>query len=239
VITLILPIHNKGSVLDYVFSDLQQLMQAYISAGEFRLLMINDGSTDNSAEVIERIRKEHNYVSVRSLPENKGKGFAIIEGLLMAEAQSRITGYLDADRDIDISIITSMIASIETGGSNLAIGSKYLPKSKISAPLSRRILSRVFRFLTRCLLDLKVSDTQTGIKLFDREFLHMCKNNKFSAHSFSFDLELLTLASKNNLNISEHPVTITKDFGGNVSFVSGMNALQDLMVLRNRYKSGD
>jgi glycosyltransferase involved in cell wall biosynthesis len=95
--------------------------------------MINDGSTDNSAEVIERIRKEHNYVSVRSLPENKGKGFAIIEGLLMAEAQSRITGYLDADRDIDISIITSMIASIETGGSNLAIGSKYLPKSKISA----------------------------------------------------------------------------------------------------------
>ena len=233
-ITLILPIYNEGNDLDHVFSRIQDMMKSYISSGEFRLVMINDGSTDNSAEIIKRIRNEHSYVSAKFLPENRGKGFAIIEGLGIVDARSQITGFLDADRDIDISIITRMIESIETDGFNLAIGSKYLPNSKISAPISRKILSRVFRLLTKSLLNIGVSDSQTGIKLFDQGFLHLCKKNHFSVFSFSFDLELLVLASMNNLKISEHPVTITKAFGGNISFESGMNALRDVIILRKR-----
>jgi glycosyltransferase involved in cell wall biosynthesis len=166
------------------------------------------------------------------LDKNLGKGAALLIGFSNVSKKADIIGFIDADLDISPSCIKKMISDLVKDNTDMAIGSKYHPDSQVSISLRRKILSQIYRILMQALIGLNVSDTQTGVKFFKRDFLTIILSHEFHTESFAFDIELLLLASKNQIRILEHPVEMKKQFNSSVGIQNGLKALRDLVVIR-------
>jgi glycosyltransferase involved in cell wall biosynthesis len=129
---------------------------------------------------------------------SKGKGWALREGL--KEAKGNVICFLDSDMDIHPRMIRRLLPFIDDY--DIVVGTK-----KIQGLWCRKIVTLLSRIYIRLLFNIGV-ETQTGIKLFKRYVLEDWKED-----NFSFDLEILAKAKKNNYKMIEVPIeaTITKN----------------------------
>jgi glycosyltransferase involved in cell wall biosynthesis len=200
-VSLVLPAFNEG---DHIQESLRQLDCSFIGcAWQPEIIVVDDGSVDDTALKAWQYTKEKNNVKIISYTRNNGKGFAAKVGFLAATGKTVIL--LDSDLDIDISQVEQYLRALSFG--DVVIGSKRHPQSEVDAPMLRRFLSRVFNMLVRLLTGLNVSDTQVGIKVFRKDvFLKVFKD--LSVKRYAFDVELLVLSKVYGLKIVELPVKL-------------------------------
>jgi hypothetical protein len=101
---------------------------------------------------------------------------------------------------------------LQQTGSDIVIGSKYHPESKIDYPFLRKIMSQGYVFLVRLLFNMPFRDTQSGIKVFHREILESVLPF-VNSRGYAFDIEMMLTAYKKGARIIEHPVVL--NFGKN------------------------
>ena len=150
-------------------------------------------------------------LKVYQLPHHQGKGATVRHG--MSKAKGDYIAFLDAGMQIDPNGISMLLEHLEWYEADIIVGSKRHPASIVNYPWDRRILSWGYYFLVRLLFNVKLKDTQPGIKIFRRQVLETILD-LLLVKNYAFDIEILAVARRFGFKrIYESPIKLDYDFG--------------------------
>ncbi len=169
---------------------------------DWEMIIADDGSTDQTVNLIEGL----GFANLRLLKadRNEGKGRAVQRGMLAARGKYVL--FADADNSTPVEEIEKVLAKLESGDYDVAIGSRAAEGAQETArsPL-RQLMSNGLRSLIRYVFRFGVKDTQCGFKMYTAEAAHRLHGAQ-TIKGFSFDLEVLYLAFKLHYRVAEVPV---------------------------------
>lgn len=227
VISIVIPMYNQSA---YIVSSLSGLKRVLDSIGRsYEVIVVNDGSTDNTLDILQKESSQTANLKVLSYTPNKGKGHAVKTGILASKGQ--LVLFTDGDLDISPEIINDYFIELESY--DLVIASKRHPRSVVKSTLSRRFLSRVFNLIARLLTGIKASDTQAGLKAGNGKVLKKVFE-MIVVKRYAFDVELLAVASIMNLRIKELPVNIEISKRFKIKDIARM--FIDILAISYRYR---
>jgi glycosyltransferase involved in cell wall biosynthesis len=211
--SIVIPAFNEsariGTTLDKVLR--------YIAQRDWNaeVIAVNDGSRDNTAEIIQEFAAKRPTLRLLQNPGNRGKGYSVRNGMLHARGQVLL--FSDADLSSPIEEAEKLFTAVEQGA-DIAIGSRWL-QSELQTqrqPLYRQLFGRIFNLLLRTILGLKFKDTQCGFKAFSRHAAQTIFPLQ-RIERWGFDPELLYLARKFGLVVAEVPVAWAHSTGTRIS----------------------
>jgi dolichol-phosphate mannosyltransferase len=198
-ISIIIPIFNQGTKIPYSLEKIKQAVELAFS--NYELIVVDDGSTDGTLTILKDIAMTDEHVHIISYTPNRGKGYAVRQGVLHSHGDAVI--FLDGDLDISPDLVKDYVERLNT--SDLVIASKRHPDSIVRIPRSRGFLSRAFNLLIKMSLGIPQKDTQAGLKVGKGDIMRKIFRN-VSVNRYAFDVELLTIASILQLKVHEMPV---------------------------------
>ncbi|MDR0935014.1 MAG: glycosyltransferase family 2 protein [Erysipelotrichaceae bacterium] len=229
-LSIIIPCYNeaksiKENVIERVIPYLKKINLNY------ELILVNDGSKDNTANVINSIPD----ILSLSYEKNRGKGGAIKYGIEHASGDYVL--FMDADLSTDLSAIDELIPLI--GKYDLIIGSRHLKNSKmpVKQPLIRRFIGKMCRILVNMNFGFHLKDTQCGFKAIELEKAKFIASKQV-VEGFAFDVEYLYIAVLNKWTIKEIPVIWRNDRSSTVSiFKASSRFMKDMRLVKKNKKS--
>lgn len=235
-LSVVIPAYNEALRIG---DSLGKIVQ-YLRTRNFptELLVVDDGSKDNTVEIVEKARQ--NFPALRLLrnERNRGKGFSVRHGVL--EAQGELVLFTDADLSSPIEEANKLLSALESEHADSAVGSRALERRLIGIrqPFYREYSGRFFNLLVRAFTGLKIHDTQCGFKLFrsatTRRAFEMQRGE-----GFGFDPELLFLIRRLGGKIVEVPVRWNDNPATKVKFLRHSTQMFfDLAALRVRAMVG-
>jgi dolichyl-phosphate beta-glucosyltransferase len=231
--SLVIPCFNEATRIGATLRVALDYLTA--NAPKSELIVVNDGSTDETGAIARKILGETD-VATRLLENfpNRGKGSAVRSGLLAA--REPIGLFSDADLSTPLEETPKLIDPIANGEVDIAFGSRALDRSLIGVhqPWRREQAGRVFNLLVRVATGLPFWDTQCGFKAFR---LDVCRPILEAARidGFAFDVELLLFAQRAGLRIREIPVRWNHAEGSKVSFFrDSLRMLREVIAMRAR-----
>ena len=234
--SIIIPAYNEG---ERIPTSLEKVL-AYVTRnfpGRAEVIVVNDGSTDGTADIVREYARRNRAIRLIENPENRGKGYSVHNGMLHASGD--ILLFSDADLSAPIGESEKLFAALEAGA-DIAIGSRWLdPRLQIERqPLLREVLGRIFNLLLRIILRLRFKDTQCGFKAFTRRAADMifCRQK---IEGWGFDPELLFLADKGGLRVTEVAVEWAHSGRSKIhTLVDGPQMFLDILRVRWNYIKG-
>jgi dolichol-phosphate mannosyltransferase len=226
-ISIIIPVFNQEGKVRYALEKIEQTVELIF--GNYEVIVVNDGSTDATLSVLRDILERNPHLRILSYTPNRGKGYAVRHGVLHSRGQAVM--FLDGDLDISPESIKEYVEKLAT--SDLVIASKRHPRSSVSIPKSRALLSRTFNLLIRLATGLPQKDTQAGFKVGNGDIMRTIFRN-ISVKRYAFDVELFTIASILNLKVEEMPVIMKIDRKFRVKEI--LNMLVDVIRISYRYR---
>lgn len=210
-ISVLMPAYNEG---DRIFDN---LLMAWGTFKKFRflfeILVIDDGSSDNTKDEIKKAAAYHSEIKLVENQTNQGKGFALKNGF--AHATGNIIVFLDSDLEISPFQVGNLLKAMRDNNAEIAIGSKMHKKSNLNYPFSRKILSTGYYVIIRLLFNLPVKDTQSGIKAYRRDVLDELFP-KILCKKYAFDVEILANAVRKDYKIAEVPIKVVFSRNNNI-----------------------
>lgn len=195
-ISLVIPCYNEAANLPLLLDRCKRLA----SQGSFEIILVNNGSTDNSAAVLERLLPS--YTDCRSIhvPVNQGYGFGILAGLQVATGS--ILGWTHADMQTDPNDALAGVRFFEKYGEDI-----YVKGRRIKRPISDNIFTVGMSIFESVLLRTTLWDINAQPNFFSRAFFESWKN---PPHDFSLDLFVYFLAKHKGLKVYRFPVFFGK-----------------------------
>jgi dolichyl-phosphate beta-glucosyltransferase len=168
------------------------------------LILVDDGSTDGTRLVMDAAAERNGSVRLEALPQNRGKGRALAEGVAAATGSEVLV--TDADLSTPIEELDKLQAALDKGA-GVAIASRALRASRVevSQPIYRVLMGKAFNLLVQVVLLPGIWDTQCGFKLFRAEVAHDAFG-RLTTDGFGYDPEVLYRAKKRGVKIAEVPV---------------------------------
>jgi len=227
-LSVVIPAYNEAGRLPATLQRVREYLAARDPCHE--IVVVDDGSADGTAE---RAREAGgpDVVVVRN-ETNRGKGYSVRRGMLLARGERRLM--TDADLSTPIEELPSLLAKLDEGY-DVAIASRAVDGARIEVhqPWFRENVGRLFNVLVRALLVPGLKDTQCGFKVFTAE----AAEEAFSLarlDGFSFDVEVLFVARRRGRRIAEVPVVWRNDSATRVGLFKGSLAFLDLARIRWR-----
>ncbi len=213
VYSFIIPAYNESErlavslpkILDY--TRRQQL--------HCEIIVVNDGSTDDTADVVRRFAARYPDIRLLENPGNRGKGYSVRNGVLHAHGDAVL--FTDADLSSPIYEASKLFDALERGA-QVAIGSRWL-RAELQTerqPWYRQLYGRLFNLALRIVLGLRYRDTQCGFKAFTHDAARTIFTRQ-RVERWGFDPELLFLADKFKLQAAEVPVEWAHDHRSKIS----------------------
>jgi dolichyl-phosphate beta-glucosyltransferase len=237
-LSIIIPAYNESSRLGESLRTVFEYLNRDIPDSE--LIVVDDGSSDRTAEVAEESFAQAGSVSaqvIRVRP-NRGKGHAVRTGLLAASAP--IALFADADLSTPITETPKLVNPIERGELDLTFGSRALDRSLIGVhqPWRREQGGRVFNLIVRLATGLPFWDTQCGFKAFR---MNVCRPliEAATIDRFGFDVELIYLAYLAELSLREIPVRWNHNEGSKVNVArDSWRMFNEVHLIRRQARQG-
>ncbi len=234
-ISIVIPAYNESARIE---NALGRVLACVNERGwDAEVLVVDDGSTDNTAEIVQQWMTHHRQLQLFENPGNRGKGYSVRNGLLQAAGE--IVMFTDADLSAPIEEAERLVAAIDAGA-DVAIGSRWLDKQRQTKhqPLYRRFFGRCYNALTRRVMGLPYKDTQCGFKAF-RRGAAKCIFPLQTIERWGFDPEILFIAQKLDFKIVEVPVTWGHDERSRISYLrDGSQMLKEMMEIRSNSLRG-
>lgn len=239
-LSIVIPAYNEAKRLPATLDRiLEYLDKSPVPVTE--ILVVDDGSNDGTSELVELTAKEDvRACAVRliSNPGNRGKGYAVRNGMLAAKGDWILS--TDADLSAPIEELEKLIAAARRENAVVAIGSRALDRRlvKVHQPIMREISGRAFNLVMRLVTGLPFRDTQCGFKLFRKQAAQIIFSRQME-DGFSFDVEDLIIARVQGLRSIEVPVEWSNVEGTKVSLAQGIKSFADLVRIRSRAVRGN
>lgn len=191
---VVIPCYNEEErLLGKEFMDF-----AYQNLG-YHLCFVNDGSTDNTLEVLQQLQEANpENISVYNCECNGGKAEAVRQGInhLVKDSQFDYIGFLDADLSTDFKDFDELVHTIENSDFKIVSGSRIARMgANITKESARKIISMTINLIIRSILGMPIKDTQCGAKVMDREIAEHMFKQKFIT-KWLFDVEIFMRMKK-------------------------------------------
>ena len=227
--SIVIPAYNEGHRLG---STLERVLGYVRDQGwNAEVIVVNDGSRDNTAELVRGFAARDSVLRLIENPGNRGKGYAVRNGML--NARGEIIVFSDADLSSPIEEMPKLLAALAVGA-DIAIGSRWL-RAELQTQrqsLHRQLFGRIFNALNRVILGLQFKDTQCGFKAFTRRAAQMILPLQ-RIERWGFDPEILFLARKFGLRIDEVPVRWGHVGGTRINpLLDGARMFQEMVRIR-------
>jgi len=234
--SFIIPAYNES---DRIRPTLDEILRY---AGErnwdTEILVVDDGSGDDTAQIVRQYSEAHPQIFLVENPGNRGKGFSVRNGML--HARGDICLFTDADLSSPISEAQKLFDAISEGA-DVAIGSRWLcPELQTERqPFYRRVFGRIFNLVLRVFLGLNFADTQCGFKAFRRDAAQRIFPLQ-KIERWGFDPEILFLARRLGFSVKEVPVLWAHSEGTRLHpFRDGLRMFIEVLRIRWNSISGD
>jgi dolichyl-phosphate beta-glucosyltransferase len=233
--SIVLPAYNES---ERIASTIEKILaHANERAWRAEIIVVNDGSKDDTAEIVRKYASKDSMLRLIENPGNRGKGFSVKNGMLHANGD--ILLFSDADLSSPIAEADRLFAAIRQGA-DVAIGSRWL-KTELQIqrqPFYRQVFGRVFNLALRLVLGLRFKDTQCGFKAFTRSAA-MTLFPVQQIERWGFDPELLYLAKRYRLKVAEVPVAWSHREGTRINPLrDGIRMVGEMFVIRWNALSG-
>ncbi len=212
-LSVVIPAYNEEARLPRTLESVYSYLSRH--GKSFEIVVVDDGSTDHTVDVVEAFAQAHSGVRVVSYAPNRGKGHAVRIGMLKAVGDMII--FNDADGSSPIEEIDKLEKSIAQGY-DIAIGSRAKPDDQrvVEALTYRKYIGNTFNLIVQSLVLKGIYDTQCGFKM----FRHHVAQDLFSVarmDGFAFDVEVLYIARLRGYTIEEIPINWTNVEGSKVN----------------------
>jgi len=232
-LSVIIPAYNERGRLEMPLGQVRDY--ALRTGKSVEVIVVDDGSRDGTAALVQRFDPGPMSVQVLRNPLNRGKGYSVKRGMLAASGDVLLMS--DADFSTPIHEVDRLLSWIEQGCA-VVIGSRRMPESVLrpAQPWFRRLMERTFRAFRRSLMLRDIRDTQCGFKCFRRDAAREIFE-RLATDGFAFDCEVLGLARKLGYRVKEVGVLWCNDPDSRVRWVrDSIRMILSLLRIRRRLK---
>ena len=227
--SIVIPAYNESARLGGTLEKV--LGYVHDQQWDAEVIVVNDGSRDNTAEIVREFAAKNPTLRLLENPGNRGKGYSVRNGML--NARGRVVLFSDADLSSPIEEAPKLFKALEDGA-DIAIGSRWLRAEMQTQrqPLHRQLFGRVFNLLLRLTLGLQFKDTQCGFKAFKQPAAKAIFPLQ-KIERWGFDPEILFLARKLGYKVEEIPVRWGHSGGARINpLVDGARMFQEMLHIR-------
>ncbi|MBS3155651.1 glycosyltransferase family 2 protein [Candidatus Woesearchaeota archaeon] len=228
-LSIIIPAYNEEERIPKTLNSYLDYLKGKIN---FEILVIINGCTDNTLEVVKKIAQKNKEIKYVDIGKVASKGIAVTEGFKLAD--SELIGFVDADLATPPNAFYDLVKNIENY--DAVIASRWMKNSKInkSQPLTRIIAGRSFNILVNLLFNLKLKDTQCGAKLFKKTALKDILAD-IGKTRWAFDVDVLYLLKRKNYKTKEIPTEWSEPGGSHVKIKTVIEMFLSIVRLRLIY----
>ena len=225
-LSIIVPVYNEASTVRAV---IDRLLTIDLPLSR-EILVVDDGSTDGTGDVLDKAAREGLAVTVIRLPQNGGKGSAIRAGL--ARASGTIVAIQDADLELDPAQLATLVRPIVNGDVSVVYGSRFLDGAS-RAPRMTIAGNRMLTAATNLLYGSAITDMETCYKIMRVE---IARSLKLTASRFDIEPQITARLLRGGHYIHELPVRFaprSKAEGKKIKWRDGVHALR--VLVRERF----
>lgn len=227
-LSIIIPAYNESERIPLTLIDIDR----HLAKAEFsyEILVVNDGSTDNMAAVVNKMAHAIKNLRIADFEHNRGKGAVVRDGMLMAKGEIRL--FTDADNSTSIDHFYTMMPYFKKGY-DIVICSRANKESRLKPPqpIYRSIPGKLGNLIIQALVLPGLWDTQCGFKAFTA---HAAEEvfSRVRINRWGFDVEALSLARALGYKIKEIPVTWINDPHSHVKASAYLQVLLETITIR-------
>jgi glycosyltransferase involved in cell wall biosynthesis len=220
-VDVVIPVYNEAAGIELSVRCLDAFLARDFPLST-RITVVDNASTDDTWQIAQRLSAELPRVQVLHLAEN-GRGRALRAA--WATSDAAILAYMDVDLSTDLRALLPLVAPLLSGHSDVSIGSRLLPGSRVRRGLKRELISRCYNRLLRTVLHNRFHDAQCGFKALRADAAQRLMGG-VQDQGWFFDTELLINAERMGMRIHELPVDWNDDPDSRVNIVA--TAIADL-----------
>ncbi len=216
-VSVIMPAYNEEERIETCFHRVLGSLKKY--GQTFEIILEEDGSTDRTPEIIDKLADEYPFVKALHFPRKMGKGFGVRNGL--EAAQGGLIVMIDSDVEYPPERIPDLLTSID--GNDIIVGARSTWKNVKNGEVRmiRALLSRMYGIIVRALFKVDfngIKDFQSGFKAFRREVIEAIQ--PITSNGFEIDTEILIKALRKGFRVGVIPITYTYKGNSKVNIVS-------------------
>lgn len=216
-LTVAIPAYNEEENLKRIEKELIPVMKKLKMP--YEILVVDDGSKDNTANEILKLKKKYNFVRLVKHPKNMGLGAGVKTSIRNAKGDAII--FLDADFTFHPSEIPKILRKYEKGNYDCVIGTQFGKGGKTKMQIHRKFLSKGVNLLYRIFLGRKITSMSSIFRLYRKSSLD---GISMKSNNFDINAEILFDMIKKNKKIVEVPATLTTRIYGE----SKLNNIQEI-----------
>jgi len=219
-LSVIMPVYNERQ---FVETAIARVLRADTCGLDLELVVVNDGSTDGTTEVLEEIARKDARIRLFHQPQNMGKGAALRRGF--AEATGNVVLVQDADLEYDPADYPLLLTPIIDGRGDVVFGSRFLGGTHRVLYFWHSVVNKFLTLLSNITTNLNLTDIEIGYKAFRADVV---KNMKLRSNRFGFEPEITAKVARAGCRVYETPVSYSGrsyEEGKKIGWKDGIQAL--------------
>lgn len=230
-LSVVIPAYNEENRIGKTLLSVDKYLSE--QDWEYEILVVSDGSTDKTVDLVEKYKQLIKNLEVIDNLENRGKGAVVRQGMLEARGEYRL--FMDADQSTSIDHVEK-IWPLFKKSYHIVIGSRDSKDAEgatqaVKQPFYRILIGNVGNLLIQIVAVSGIWDTQAGFKAFSKKAVDDIFP-RLRINRWGFDIEILAIAKRLNYKIGIIPIFWRNDENSKVSFTSYLNTFRELFIIR-------
>jgi glycosyltransferase involved in cell wall biosynthesis len=205
-VDVVIPVLNEAHVLEKSVLKVRDYLADNFPY-RWRVVVVDNGSTDGTQQVAEKLAAQFSDVGYYTLRE-RGRGRAL--RYAWSESNADIVCYMDVDLSTELAALPRLVAGLASGQYDIAVGSRLMRSSYTVRSFKREMISRIYNLMIKAVFFNSFSDAQCGFKAVTRKVVERVVPH-VQDQSWFFDTELLLLAGRQKYAIMDVPVVWIED----------------------------